>query len=521
MTLRAGSYLRLIQEPEMDLMDVVAEEAPSLVRKEKSKIRYYGAFLEKRSIGDDDWERHFYEFPFYYHHETIASENTHGLRFGNCEHRVESFTAEPIVTPGPINYEVLAHDHLPPGEGGTYHRVAPDQTCEIRDNTGSSSTCDPHYFEKAFGLVAWDVHVNNELWPGYPWPAQHIPVDGEGDLDVDEELVRAYDTIRPAITSDTSLLVTLAELKDVKSLFSEPISFANKVVHLVGRKRAKRMSLMALLKDPDIIPFIAKSLAAGKLYTEFGLKQTQRDVCSLYSMFFSLDRIVRDILSGLGDNTRHYSIPLFQGNADVFEHRFQDHNWIISRLWNTAFTRKFVCTIKYRSELVDAFGQPISPDDTDIVKIGAALDTLGVNLNPSILWDLVPFSFVVDYFVGVGDWLEQFKRNNLNLTFSVKDSCYSVKKEWITEGTTRRWTSSWNGENIHSDHPLLAREDYIGGVKFSAITKEYVRQRFVPTLRMRYGTREPDWRSPNIGQLKIMASLLTQNIPLGKTGRHT
>lgn len=505
MNLQAGSYLKLLRDPTLDLLEVVNEEAPPMVRKVQSKTKYAGVVLKQHPNDDPQYvERRVYTFPYYDHVGEICYENTHGLRFANCEQVQTTFVCEPFWRNDQVMV-VQAHNGSDLPNRWSTHYVSEDQS-----DLGPGVDFAPN-----FGLVCWDSGVTNELWPGYPGTAHHLPIE-EDDLDIDAELVRAYDTIRPAITSDMSLLVTIAELKDVKSLFAEPLSFADKVVRLVGRKRAKGMTLRTLLTDPDLIPFIAKSLAKGKLYNEFGLKQTERDVCALYSTFLSLDRIVREILAATGTNTRHYSLPVFTRDTDVFEHRFQDYNWILSRLWRTVFSCKFVCTIKYTSELTDAFGQPISPNDPELVRLGAALDTLGVNMNPAILWDLVPFSFVVDYFCGIGDWLERFKRTNLNLSFSVVDSCYSVKREWITEGTTHRWNSVWNGEELYPDHPLAARERYIGGCKFSLHTKTYSRKRFVPSLRMRYGIDEPDWRLPNIGQLKIMASMLTQNIPFGK-----
>lgn len=47
------------------------------------------------------------------------------------------------------------------------------------------------------------------------------------------------------------------------------------------------------------------------------------------------------------------------------------------------------------------------PDD--IAKAGAVLlDELGANLDLRVVWDVIPFSFVVDYFLPVGDFIESF-----------------------------------------------------------------------------------------------------------------
>lgn len=510
-TLTAGSYLKLLRDPEMDLMDVIEEEAPVYKHKERYREHTIKHVLERLPAGGGEVELvKEYEFPHYFCNEQIDYERVHGLRFANCHQYSSTFLVEPFDAQYHRSHPVNAHNGSSDWRDWSAHRLAYTLEDDSQRRGG----------DVGYGLICWDDGVSNELYPGYPGQPIHLASEDDGGLDVTEELERAFDTIRPAITSDMSLLVTIAELKDVKSLFTEPIAFANKIVRLVGRKKSAKAVFSQIMKDPDFIPFLARSVASGHLYNEFGLKQTERDVCSLYSMFFSLDRVVRQILQSTGVNTRHYSIPIYKTESEVFSNDFQDYNWIISRVWNSVFTRKFVCTVKYTSELVDAYGQPISPNDPELVNLGAAMDWLGLNMNPAILWDLVPFSFVVDYFVGIGDWLERFKRSNLNLTFSVLDACYSLKREYVTEGTTHRWTSIWNGMELYPDHPLAAREKFIGGMKFRYHTKSYDRIRFLPTLRMLSGYREPQWNTPNLGQLRIMASLLTANLPVvGKRSR--
>jgi hypothetical protein len=41
------------------------------------------------------------------------------------------------------------------------------------------------------------------------------------------------------------------------------------------------------------------------------------------------------------------------------------------------------------------------------------LDRLGATFNPAILWNAAPWTFVIDWVVGVSQWLDQFKISNL------------------------------------------------------------------------------------------------------------
>lgn len=57
------------------------------------------------------------------------------------------------------------------------------------------------------------------------------------------------------------------------------------------------------------------------------------------------------------------------------------------------------------------------------------LDMLGVNLNPGIIWNALPWSFVVDWLFRVGSWLDQFKMANMEPLVLIKRFLYSVKLE--------------------------------------------------------------------------------------------
>jgi hypothetical protein len=58
----------------------------------------------------------------------------------------------------------------------------------------------------------------------------------------------------------------------------------------------------------------------------------------------------------------------------------------------------------------------------------AYIDALGFELNPRIIWDAIPFSFVIDWFFGVGSWLERHKYDTLELPISYIGSYCQVKE---------------------------------------------------------------------------------------------
>jgi hypothetical protein len=55
------------------------------------------------------------------------------------------------------------------------------------------------------------------------------------------------------------------------------------------------------------------------------------------------------------------------------------------------------------------------------------LDALGVNLNPQIIWNAIPWTFVVDWFADVGQWLGNHKILNLEPAVNISRYMWSWK----------------------------------------------------------------------------------------------
>lgn len=75
------------------------------------------------------------------------------------------------------------------------------------------------------------------------------------------------------------------------------------------------------------------------------------------------------------------------------------------------------------------------------------LDGAGFELNPRIVWDKIPFSFVVDWFTNIGDFLDQYKHDALELPISIVDTYLQYKERsqvdsWVNFGPTGGLTYS-------------------------------------------------------------------------------
>lgn len=58
----------------------------------------------------------------------------------------------------------------------------------------------------------------------------------------------------------------------------------------------------------------------------------------------------------------------------------------------------------------------------------ALLDALGVNFNPAIVWNALPWSFVVDWVVGVSRWLDNLKVGNMEPKINILQYLWSVRR---------------------------------------------------------------------------------------------
>lgn len=90
--------------------------------------------------------------------------------------------------------------------------------------------------------------------------------------------------------------------------------------------------------------------------------------------------------------------------------------------WSGTLTGTLTAHLKFRL-------MPILALNEAEMVLRAYLDALGFELNPRIIWDALPFSFVLDWFFDVGGWVQRFKVDTLELPIVLVDSCLQYKEE--------------------------------------------------------------------------------------------
>jgi len=126
------------------------------------------------------------------------------------------------------------------------------------------------------------------------------------------------------------------------------------------------------------------------------------------------------------------------------------------------------------------------------------MDTLGFELNPSIIWNALPFTFVVDWFFNVGNTLERFKFDALHLPVKLIDSCLQSVEELEVE---------WEWTRVSSDN-WFKNPPRSGGARYKE--RFFYRLPCHPDLSSLSGL---GWRTPNVTQATLLVSLATVLAP--------
>jgi len=234
---------------------------------------------------------------------------------------------------------------------------------------------------------------------------------------------RAIAAMLPGIKPDMSFINFLIELKDVKSL-----------IHTVRRLKELQKALKFFLQRKKLgikgnpsLKRIARAAAADDyLQKEFNIQPFLRDVAQLYGPLQSLVFKISEILKREGlDQHRHFSVPLGDPYTDTSDSVFLaalDNNidgQIEARRTVSYNEAKFHATLSYDFSLTEL--------ERKSAYARGLLDKFGVNFNPVIIWNAIPWTFVVDWILGVNQFLSNFSVRNIEPRCNIHTYCYSAQ----------------------------------------------------------------------------------------------
>jgi hypothetical protein len=214
------------------------------------------------------------------------------------------------------------------------------------------------------------------------------------DLTFASAAAEAYLTMKPSLSSGFSLsnfIIELAELKILLKLWSKGRSI---VEQFLSQSRTKQG-------------------AQGFLTWNFGVKLFIRDCITMYEKCTDMEKTLNAYKAKQGRSmTSHwkYTEPDERREYNAASGRYVSQ---INR------KREYHATMRYT--------YVVPRIDQEYAKLRGLGDVLGLKANLSVVWEAIPFSFVVDWFMGVGNYLQALETDYLDSVVTIQDFCVSIK----------------------------------------------------------------------------------------------
>lgn len=252
----------------------------------------------------------------------------------------------------------------------------------------------------------------------------------------------------PSMNTGTSLVNFVLELKDFRFLFKR----RNQGV--ITRMKKFLKSLGKNLRDKPL-----DVLSKVYLFNEFAVEPFKRDIVQILKDLKSFRARLGELEARSNlPQTRHYRywFPGYDSNVEnvsslalgTFNHVGVQHSMLGSVQKQRLITPVYHATVRY-SYTIDTV-------DGLIREHNALMDTLGVRPDPSIIWNAIPFSFIVDWFVDVQGFLERFALDTSGINVTIDDFCSSVRSVVLVSGSRFHWCNSPSGGGSGGGDPILS-----------------------------------------------------------------
>lgn len=303
-----------------------------------------------------------------------------------------------------------------------------------------------------FQTSPYNYQVNNglQLLAGFTNTSnpKNVP-SGEGDLALSKALSAVpanmfadhWDRAKPSMATRASLSVFLYELRDIRRMFE---LLPGK--HLVGNGHA-------LTSWSEVLRY----LNGQHLNYNFGWKPFLGDLKAAFKALSSFDSRLQKFISSAGkDLTRHSRTGPYSGEGEE-DVATSFTPFRVRRTWsyNLAFgsTFDFAYTLPGYSE--------------QEMRWRVWLDSLGLDVGAATIWAILPWSFVVDWFVDIGGLLSSYSNDWVEPEIELQQACHSVKVE-VSMTTTVYTTYSGSTDAVITHLTYYTRK--VGIPNFSLST---------------------------------------------------
>lgn len=284
------------------------------------------------------------------------------------------------------------------------------------------------YRYDAFGLAGTPLNglpllysKNASTGDFVPWPSS-----------IETLKANALKAMLPTIKAELSLINSILELKDFKSIVRFCSNF---------RENLRRLPPVFQLGHAHFLSLseLAKRTPNGYLYWSFALAPLISDIRGIYTAVSASQRRINDLVTREGRwQKKHFSVS-WPENTDVQNQAgpyglYAGHKLITA--WAVQEQLKFRRNVRnemttFHAEIEYCFN--FTQYQRENARVLALLDAIGVNFNPSIIWNAIPWSFVIDWVIGVNRWLDQFTVALMEPQINIRQFLYSIHRFRTTE----------------------------------------------------------------------------------------
>jgi len=257
-------------------------------------------------------------------------------------------------------------------------------------------------------------------------------------VDLPDLMQRAFESALPKLRSKTSLVNSLLELKDMKSLPHSCSKIRDTMHWLNGQVSSLTGKVFSKQHGASSLRELSRRAADIHLQYAFNIKPLLQDINGVMNSIKSYQRQANRLITDSEKvHKHHFQVMIGSDVTDTTETtdwypvEFSVGNGI-RNMW--CRTGRFIQLLpsKFHSEIQFSFYW------SDFSRRHAALlslaDDLGLNFNPAIIWNAIPWSFVVDWFVGIGPWLSRFRQNMMEPIVCIERALWSITR--TREGST-------------------------------------------------------------------------------------
>jgi hypothetical protein len=241
---------------------------------------------------------------------------------------------------------------------------------------------------------------------------------------LDELIPYSLRVMLPSVKQDLSLLNSIYELKDFKS-FPRTLNRVRKLYAFLKSKYS--------YFHGKALRSIAGVVSDLYLQKEFNIQPLLADITGIFDAITKVEKRLNDFITRSGRvRTSHFSYAFKEFDdiveEDSVEYGMPDDPMIMPsrQTWSARRTVLYKPTI-FHAEI--SYNYNYWRYQTEHAQLISLLDRFGVNLNPSIIWNAIPWTFVIDWFVGVSQWLDQFKVQFMEPTVNIRRYLWSVKRQ--------------------------------------------------------------------------------------------